>query len=109
MGALLGTVCHPSQADAVDAYFSEQGPSFTAGATSYQSWFEKVSGTWQLKQQSITGAGVVTNLTSVNATVPTFPDCDELAPFNDGLTVGWLLATLMVAAWGFSMIRRQAR
>lgn len=109
MGALLGSVCYPTQSDAVDAHFTGKGPSYTAGATSYVSWFEKVGGVWQIKRQSIASTGVITNLTSSNATVPSFPVCDEVMPFNDGLLVGWGIATVMVMAWGFSKVRQQAR
>lgn len=109
MGALLGTICYPSQADAVNAYFSGKGPSFTVGETSFISWYEQVSGVWKIKRQSISSTGVVTNLTESIATLPTFPTCDETATFTDGLTVGWGIATVMVLAWGFSKIRQQAR
>lgn len=109
MGALLKEKCYPSQAEAVDAFFSGKDPSYTAGATSYLSWFEKNGSTWQIKRQSIDSGGAVTNLTTSNATSPVFPTCDEVATFNDGLTVGWGIATAMVLAWGYSMIRKQAR
>ena len=109
MGALLRDKCYPSQADAVDAFFSGKDPSLTAGTTSYLSWFEKVSNVWTIKLQSISSTGVVTNLTSSNATIPVFPTCDELANFNDGVTVGWGIATAMVLAWCYSMVRRQAK
>ena len=110
MGALLKEKCYPSQAEAVDAFFSGKEPSYTAGATSYLSWFEKSGGgVWQIKRQSIDSTGTITNLTTSNATVPAFPACDEVASFNDGLTVGWGIATAMVLAWGYSMIRKQAR
>lgn len=109
MGALLNEKCYPSQADAVDAFFSGKDPSYTSGATSYLSWFEKVGSTWTIKRQSIASDGSITNLTSSNATIPVFPTCDEIANFNDGLTVGWGIASAMVLAWGYSMIRKQAR
>lgn len=109
MGALLKEKCYPSQADAVDAYFSGKDPSYTAGATSYLSWFEKVGTTWVIKRQSINSGGAITNLTSSNATVPAFPVCNETMAFNDGLTVGWGIATTMVLAWCYSMVRKQAR
>jgi len=109
MGALLGTVCYPSQTDAANVFFTEGGAFFTSGAVSYQSWFELVGAVWTLKRQSIASDGAITNLTSSVATVPAFPVCDPVEPFNDGVLVGWGIATAMVMAWGFSKIRQQAR
>jgi len=109
MGALIGTVCHSSQADAANAFFTDGGVFFTSGAVSYQSWFELVGSVWTLKRQSIAPDGTVTNLASVAATIPSFPGCDPVEPFNDGMLVGWGIATVMVMAWGFSKIRQQAR
>lgn len=33
----------------------------------------------------------------------------QTASFVDGAALGWLIATLMVAAWGATMVRRQLR
>jgi len=107
MGALLGNQCFETNAQAVDAFFSSKDPSYTSGSTSYLSWFEKVGGVWQVKRQSISSTGTVTNLTSSDATIPTFPVCDPLASFTDGIALGWLIVGLMVAAYGAVMIRRQ--
>ncbi len=109
MGSLVGSHCFASNSDAVDAWFSQQGDSFTSDVTSFHSWFEKVGGVWNIKRESISSSGVVTSLTSSVATVPTFPSCNETERFTDGVTLGWGIATVMVMAWCFSMVRRQAR
>lgn len=109
MGSLVNGKCFTSNALASDEFFTSKDPSFTAGATSYLSWFEKVGTVWQIKRQSISSTGVVTTLTSSNATVPTFPVCDETGTFNDGLALGWLVAFVMVLAWGAAEVRKRAR
>lgn len=109
MGSLVNGKCFASNALAADEFFASKDPSFTSGTTSYLSWFEKSGSTWQIKRQSISSTGTVTNLTTSNATVPTFPTCSETENFTDGVTMGWGIATAMVLAWGFSMVRKQAR
>jgi hypothetical protein len=86
-------------------------PAITSGATSYVSWFEKGGnpGVWQIKRQSIASNGAITNLTTSTATQPLFPVCTEAQTFTDGLTIGWGIASLMVAAYGYSMVRKAAR
>lgn len=107
MGALLGDKCFETNAQAVDAFYSSKEPSYTAGATSYQQWYEKVNGVWVVKRQSIASGGAVTNLANANAPVPVFPVCDERGTFTDGIALGWLLVGVMVLAWGAVMVRRQ--
>ena len=106
MGAQFSNRCYSTNAEAVDAFFLSQGPSYTAGGTSYQSWFEKVSGIWQIKRQSIASNGTITTLTSSNATQPTFPACSEAQPFLDGMTIGWGVAAAMCAAFSIRFLQR---
>lgn len=98
-GALLGDRCLSTQSAAVDAFFSGKDPSFTSGATSYLSWFEKVGTVWQIKRQSIASNGTITTLTASNATTPVFPTCDPFQGFNDGQQVGWMIAAAMVTVY----------
>lgn len=106
MGSLVNSKCFASNALAADDWFSGKDPSFTAGSTSYLSWFEKVGGVWQIKRQSIASNGTITNLTSSNATVPTFTACDETEQFVDGVTMGWGVALAIFAAWAIKYMRR---
>jgi hypothetical protein len=105
MGALFNGQCFGTNSEAADAFFTSQGPSYTAGATSYQSWYEK-STVWQIKRQSIASNGAITNLATSNATVPAFPDCDVNANFNDGMLLGWGIASAMVAAFAVKFLSR---
>lgn len=105
MGSRFNDKCYSTNADAADAFFLEQGPFFTSGATSYVGWFEKnVSNVWQIKRQSIASNGTITTLTTSNATVPTFPTCTPLDSMNDGLTLGWGIAAAMVAAYAIRFL-----
>jgi len=109
MGALVGLNCYPSNDLAVDAVLTGKEPALTSGSISYLSWFEKESGVWQLKRQSIDTGGQVVNLPSVAVTLPTFPTCDESQALNDGLQVGWALTAVILAAWGLLQIKRLIR
>lgn len=110
MGALFNGQCFTTNALAADAFFLSKASSYTPGTTSYHSWFEKTTGgVWQIKRQSIASNGTITNLTASNATVPTFPACTETESFTDGITVGWGIATVIVAAWCFAQVRKTAR
>jgi len=110
MGALVGDRCFSTNADAADYFFSKKDPSYTAGATSYVSWFEKnVSNVWQIKRQSISSTGVITNLTSSNATVPTFAACNVMDNFSDGMVLGWGVAAAMIAVFAVKFIAKGLR
>lgn len=109
MGSLVFDKCYPSVDSAADAFFSAKEPVLTSGVTSYLTWFEQVGGVWQIKRQSISETGAVTNLGSSVATIPAFPACNEAQGFSDGLEVGWLLAALILLSWGMLQIRRALR
>jgi hypothetical protein len=107
MGSLFEGKCYASNTEAADAFFSAKEPSYTAGATSYQSWYEKsVSSVWQIKRQSISSSGVVTNLTTSNATIPTFVACDQAGDFKDGAIIGWGVASALIVAACLKMLQR---
>ena len=99
MGSLLGSFCYQTNAEAVDAYYSGKEPSYTPGSTSYLSYFEEVAGVWMIIRKSIASNGSVTNLNSSTAPVVVFPDCDPTSNFLDGMTIGWAIASAMIAAY----------
>jgi len=99
MGSLVGSICYQSTAEATDAYYSAKEPSYTAGSTSYLSYFEKIAGTWTIVRKSIASNGSVTNLTSSTAPTLTFASCTPEEHFLDGMTIGWGIATAMIAAY----------
>jgi len=109
MGSLVFDKCYPSQAAAADAFFSASEPIVTSGATAYLSWFEPSATGWLLKRQAIAENGVSTALPDTYATVPAFPACDEYQSFNDGLSVGWLVAAMLLVVWGMNHIKRLIR
>lgn len=109
MGYRVGERCFATNTDAADFWFSGKDPSYTAGETSYVSWFERVGTVWQIKRQSISSTGAITNLASANATVPTFSACDVSEQFMDGFTIGWAIAGAMVAAYAVKFIAKALR
>ena len=107
MGSLFEGKCYLTAPQAADAFFTSKEPSYTAGATSYQSWYEKsVSGVWQIKRQSIASNGTITNLTTSTATVPTFVACDESGDFKDGAVIGWGVASAMILVACIKLLQR---
>lgn len=71
---------------------------------------EKIGGVWKSVYYSRDAA--TESFVQVRATpvpVGNYPYCDEDAPFYDGLAVGWLLAAVVVTAWGLRMARQAAR
>lgn len=101
MGFRVNGQCYQTLEEAKDIYFSSWGPFYLPGTTSYHAYSEKTGvGVWQLKRQSISSTGSITNLTSTNMTIPSFPACDETLDFKDGMLLGWGVAAAMIAAWG---------
>lgn len=105
-GAIFGENCYPSNAEALDAYYSQVAPAQTPGTTSYVNEFVKVSGVWQVKQYSVSSTGVWTTRSTTAAPVVTFPACDPSGSFMDGITVGWGVAAAMVLASSLVLIKR---
>ncbi|EHP43590.1 hypothetical protein OR16_07781 [Cupriavidus basilensis OR16] len=105
-GALLGAMCYASPDAAADAYYSGAAPSQTPGGTSYLSAFVKDAGVWKLRRYQVNSAGEVATLTDAVLPTMTFPACDPLENFKDGMTVGWGVVAAMVLAWGVTVLRR---
>lgn len=108
-GAIYGDKCYPSQAEALDAYYSQVAPAQAPGSTSYVNEFVKSGSVWQLKQYSISSTGTWTTLGTTNAPVVTFPACDPVEKFNDGVAIGWGIAGAMILAYTVTFIARGAR
>jgi hypothetical protein len=98
--------CYSSTVDAADAYFTGLPVQIVSGATSYATEFTKSAAVWQSKGYSISSTGVWTTRYTSTAVVPIFPICDTAESFNDGLLLGWGIATAMVLAWAISHLRR---
>ncbi|MGT2454103.1 hypothetical protein ACU4GI_12805 [Cupriavidus basilensis] len=105
-GALVGASCYASQDAAADAYYSAVAPSQTPGGTTYLSEFVKVSGVWKLRRYQVSSAGDVSVLTDATAPALSFPDCDPMGNFKDGMTMGWGVVGAMVVAWCIVVLRR---
>lgn len=108
-GAVLGSKCYNTPAEAVDAFYSGAAPVLTSGSTSYLTEFVKESGLWKVKQWTISSTGVTTLRYTQNAPVPTFPACDPSEKFFDGVTIGWGIATAMILVSALMLARRGAR
>jgi hypothetical protein len=106
IGAEFQGRCYISIADAADAYFTGQPVQIVSGATSYATEFSKLGAVWHSKGYSISSTGVWTTRYKSIAVVPIFPVCDTAESFNDGLLLGWGIATAMVLAWAVSHMRR---
>lgn len=109
MGAAFNGKCFADTQSAADAFFSSAAPVLTPGANTYQAWFEKVSGQWQLKRQTIDSTGVITYTGQTLAVTPEFSSCDPMEYLNDGLSVGWLLSALLLSSWGMLQLKRLIR
>lgn len=105
-GAIYGEKCYDSQSLALDAYYSQVAPAQTPGTTSYVNEFIKSGTTWQIKQYSVSSTGTWTTRSTTNAPVITFPTCDPVQGFTDGLTIGWGIAAAMVAAAALVVMKR---
>lgn len=108
-GAILGSRCYSSQAEALDVLYSGIAPALSAGATGYVLDYAKISGVWHQRSHSVTegGAWVLRSMSPV----PTadLPACDPLEKFFDGLLLGWGLATVLVAVAAVTFIKRGVR
>lgn len=108
-GAILGTRCYPSQAEALDVLYSGIAPALSAGSTGYVFDYAKISGVWHQRSHSVTEGGVWV-LRSMSP-VPTadLPACDPLEKFSDGMILGWGLSAALVAVAAINFLRRSSR
>lgn len=99
-GVIAAGQCVDASA-AVDLYYSSVGPSVLAGSPSFITQLEKTVSGWYAVTYS--GGAVVNTSALVD---PVFAVCDTTASFFDGLALGWMVAGIMVAAYGVHLIRR---
>lgn len=104
-GALFGSQCMATQDAANDAYFSAALPATVPGPTSYYASYQKATDGWHLNTYSM-GSGGSSLVSSVLVTPVTFPTCDTVGNFNDGMTMGWGLVAAMAVAFGFVALKR---
>ena len=109
MGALVKNVCYVSQGEALDAFYSSAPSSVVSGETSYITQFQKIGGVWKASSYTVSSAGALELRHQVNAPIPTFPECDPAAGFVDGMTIGWMVATLFILVASVVALRRGAR
>jgi len=107
-GFLAEGVCFETLQDATDSHFSgiPVATIVTATSTLQNSYF-KAGTVWGYQQKSISPTGVITPVFSITAPVPAFPAC--FAPseqYNDGLSFGFLIVSLMVTPWLLSQLKK---
>jgi len=109
MGALRDNVCYSWQADAVDSFYLSAPITITSGSASYATKFEKVAGVWKSQGYSIGTTGTWSLRFTTNAPVPVFPTCNEYEGIQDGIAVGWLVASAMIIAVALLKLKIGAR
>lgn len=107
-GALFNGMCYPSQSLAADAFYSIAAPAILPGSTSYTGYYTLVSGQWKYRQVYYNSSGVPVNGWDVAVASPTFPMCDTMQNFYDGLTLSWAIIAVWAAVWAFKAMRKGA-
>lgn len=102
-GFRTGDVCYPTVSEAADAYFSGTKP-FIFESLNYVHFitYEKVNGVWSW---GVLNTG--TNQKTYNQLQnPTFLPCDYSDGLTDGIAMGWLTATVWIAAACVAYLRK---
>jgi len=100
-GAQVGQTCYASYNDAWDAHFLAMPRTVLAnGDTVY---YQKNTAMWTWERIEITPAGVITATT---APTPTFPMCDPLLGFNDGIALSLVIVAAMFSAISAGIISK---
>lgn len=102
MGALYGGTCFDSAASAARAYFSGVSPAVLPGSVTYVSTVEEgPTDAWAMVTRE--GSTVI----EVNPlSYPAFVSCDPMQTMFDGMSLGWLVAGVWVAAWAVTSLKR---
>lgn len=111
MGALWNGQCYENDATAMSAYMSAKTFDALPGTTTYLNQFvwDDATATWRHKTYTVGTNGLWTLKTNVGVPTVNFPDCDPVEKFTDGMTIGWGIATVMVAAYCYNLVRKSAR
>ena len=86
---------------AVDLYYSSAGPSVSAGSPEFVTQLERTVSGWFAVTYS---GGSVVNTATMQA--PAFAACDTTESFHDGMTLGWGVGAIMIAAYAIHLLRR---
>jgi len=109
-GSLYNGTCYPDANSAFTAYLASGDViAQTPGTTSYLNRFEYVSGVWRLKQFSVSSTGVITQRSDTAYPLPLFPACDPAASYQDGIVIGWGIASAIILATSMMLVRRGIR
>lgn len=95
MGFLNNSRCHASQADADAAYWGATPPAVTPGKLTTVSFS---GGGWYFNQFDTTGPAPVLQASSLVPSI-TYPTCDRMEAFNDGMTVGGAIAAVWIVVY----------
>ena len=101
-GALYSGRCYASATDAASAAFTGVAPVVTDGGE--LRLIEHDAGAWRLNTYD---GGVL--IASAVVPVPAFQSCDPVQVLVDGVEMGFYLAGVWIVAFGFLLLRRQAR
>ena len=102
-GFRTGNVCYPSSAAAADAYFASAEP-FLFESMNVVNFitYEKVNGVWSW---GVLNSGTMQK--SYNQLqIPTFLPCEYSDGLTDGIAMGWLTATVWIAAACVAYLRK---
>jgi hypothetical protein len=108
-GSLANGVCFETAALAVDAHFAGLPPfSYPSGTQVFTVSYSNLNGVWS---QDVWGSMSGSANTWLNSTtlapVPSFPVC--YAPseqYNDGLSIGFALVSLMILPWLMAQLKK---
>ncbi len=109
MGYLVGNRCFGSIGEASDSYYSTTRPALTPGSVTYESYYSVVSGGWKQCRSQISSTGVRSGNACVATASLQFQECSPASYFADGVVLGWAVAGVLIAAWGFVKIREVLR
>ena len=98
-GSVVGNVCYVSASMATDAYYSAIVPVTLADGSLVS--YQKPWGYWDKVVTSPAGATTYTSMPALS-----FPSCDPILGFSDGLLFAAMIVVLIFAASSFGIIAR---